>query len=280
MLLFVNKLTNSDFSYLHPERGLVGETWLSHIELEGELDEQGMICDFGIVKKTVRRLLDDLIDHRLLIPEQSPLARIDEQEDYTHIHWQLPDGKQIQHRSPNQSITLLDAEAITPDSVARWCEQLLSLELPQLIDNIHLRFSTEAIDGAYYHYSHGLKKHDGKCQRIAHGHRSRIEIEKDGRRDYSLEARWAKQFTDIYIGTEEDLGEAGSVPTHCRFHYQAPEGEFMLLLPQQSCYLIPSDSTVEYIAQHIADCLKSESPRHTFKVKAFEGLDKGAVVRR
>jgi 6-pyruvoyl-tetrahydropterin synthase len=280
MLLFVDKLTNSDFSYLHPERGLVGETWLSHIELEGQLDEQGMVCDFGIVKLTVRRLLDDLIDHRLLVPAQAPQVLVTESEDYTDIVWQLPNNLRIEHRSPNQCITLLDTDVITPESVARWCEQLLSLELPQLIENVRVSFSVENIDGPYYHYSHGLKKHEGKCQRIAHGHRSRIQIESDGARDTELEWQWAQRFADIYIGTEEDLCAQEPMPNHRRFRYQAPEGDFMLLLPETASYLIASDSTVECIAQHIADCLKSESPQHTFRVKAFEGLDKGAVVVR
>lgn len=279
MLLFVDKLTNSDFSYLHPERGLLGETWLSHIELEGDLDEQGMVCDFGIVKKAVRTMLDDLIDHRLLVPAQSPLVTIDESEDYTSIEWQLPKRQVIQHRSPNQCITLLDTAEITPESVAAWCEQLLRLELPQLIDKISLRFTVENIDGPYYHYSHGLKKHEGKCQRIAHGHRSRIAIEKNGARDRELETEWAQIFNDIYIGTRADLVSM-SDDNKIGFQYQAPEGEFQLVLPKQSCYLIDSDSTVENIALHIADQLKSQSPNDHFRVKAFEGLHKGAVVTR
>lgn len=280
MLLFVDKLTNSDFSYLHPERGLVGETWLAHIELQGALDEQGMVCDFGIVKKTVRRLLDDLIDHRLLVPARAANIAIVEDEEYTRLVWRMTDNRQIKHYSPNPCITLLDTDAITPQSVAAWCEQLIRLELPQLIETVQLRFCVENIDGAYYHYSHGLKKHEGKCQRIAHGHRSRIEIEKDGQRDLALERQWATQFTDIYIGTSDDVDIHSDDVNHTHFRYQAPEGNFELSLPSSACYLIDSDSTVECIAQHIADTLKSQSPHHHFRVKAFEGLDKGAVVSR
>jgi len=54
MRLFVDQLTNLDFSYLDDKRGIVGETWLAHIELEGKLDKQGMICDFSHVKKKIR----------------------------------------------------------------------------------------------------------------------------------------------------------------------------------------------------------------------------------
>jgi hypothetical protein len=58
MQLFVNNLTNIDFSYLCPDRGLVGETWLVNIVLKGPIDPQGMVCDFGKVKKTLRTWLD------------------------------------------------------------------------------------------------------------------------------------------------------------------------------------------------------------------------------
>ena len=64
MLLFVDHLTNVDFSFLDERRGLLGETWLANVQLQGDLDDQGMVCDFGIVKKRLRQWLDEELDHR------------------------------------------------------------------------------------------------------------------------------------------------------------------------------------------------------------------------
>lgn len=50
-LLFVKRLTVIDFSYLDAVRGRVGESWQVDIELEDCLDEQGMVLDFGHIKK-------------------------------------------------------------------------------------------------------------------------------------------------------------------------------------------------------------------------------------
>jgi 6-pyruvoyl-tetrahydropterin synthase len=49
--LFVDHLTVTYFSYLDFERGIVGESWIVDIELTGNLDNQGMVFDFGRVKK-------------------------------------------------------------------------------------------------------------------------------------------------------------------------------------------------------------------------------------
>jgi 6-pyruvoyl-tetrahydropterin synthase len=282
MHLFVDNLTNVDFSYLHPERGLVGETWLASIVLEGALDEQGMVCDFGIVKKTLRNWLDEIIDHCLVVPKNSSHLTYQQQDGMTNVSWSYHPQKQyvLDCTSPDEAITLIDAEVITPESVAHWCiEQLRSL-LPDTIDKIQLSFEPEVITHNYYHYSHGLKKHDGNCQRIAHGHRSTIEIYRDNKRDNELENIWCEKWKDIYIGSAEDLitSTHSDNVEYYLFTYTAQQGDFKISLPASCCYLIDTDSTVEFIAQHIAQCLKKEQPEHHYKVRAFEGIGKGAIA--
>ncbi len=282
MLLFVDNLTNVDFSYLHPDRGVLGETWLAHIELSGTLDAQGMVCDFGTVKKTVRNWLDTELDHRLAIPMQNASLRCEHncpQENHIDIQWNLPAGK-VLTQSPADAIACVDATDITPASVAAWATQALRQHLPDSIDNISLTFTQEPIAGAHYQYSHGLKKHLGNCQRIAHGHRSTISIWRNGEPAPALEQAWADKWRDIYIGTTEDLRDtvAFNDQEHYVFAYNAQQGEFTLTLPKKQCYLIETDSTVEFIAAHIAAQLHEQEPAATFRVKAFEGIGKGAVA--
>ncbi len=284
MLLFVDNLTNVDFSYLHPQRGLLGETWLAHITLHGALDAQGMVCDFGIVKKTVRNWLDREIDHRLAVPANSSNLALTHQGEQIALTWQLHTGQQhngqLHTQSPRDAIALVTAQEITPESVAAWATAELRKHLPDTIDQIELSFTQEAIQGVDYQYSHGLKKHLGNCQRIAHGHRSTLAIWRNDEKSTTLEQQWAEKWRDIYIGTREDLQEEtliAGVP-HCVFRYTAQQGDFTLTLPKHQCYLIDTDSTVEFIAQHIAQQLHLAEPTATFKVKAYEGMGKGAIA--
>ncbi|GAB1257958.1 6-carboxytetrahydropterin synthase [Aurantivibrio plasticivorans] len=278
MQLFVDNLTNTDFCLFHPTRGLVGETWLSSITLEGELDDQGMICDFGIVKKAVRQLLDEDLDHRLLVPSNAPqLIHVASENNNLALQWQTNNGGTYLHRSPTQAVTLIDCDEITPESVADWCEHQLRKVLPDTVKSIAVQFNTETINGPYYHYSHGLKKHNGKCQRIAHGHRSKIEIYNDGTRSERMESEWATKFRDIFIGTREDISKQED--QSITFAYQSPEGSFSLTLPKDRAYILETESTVENIARHIAEELKQEHPGVDLRVKAYEGLAKGAFVK-
>ena len=129
-----------------------------------------------------------------------------------------------------------------------------------------------------YQYSHGLRKHDGNCQRIAHGHRSFLEIFVDGERSETWENHWFSTWSDIYLGTNRHLlNKLGE--DYCEFQYFAPQGNFYLKLPQENCYLIESESTVENIAQHLAETIAKQEPGKHIEVRAYEGIGKGAIAQ-
>ena len=280
MILFVDKLTNIDFSYLDHQRGVLGETLLANVRLIGELDEQSMVCDFGRVKKTIRHWLDTELDHRLAVPALSPHIKIDEEQDNYSIRFELANNQWIHTRCPKTSIALIDTDQITAESLANWAARQLTPHFPLSVARLQLSFSTEDIQGAFYHYTHGLKKHNGNCQRIAHGHRSRIDIWANEKKSPLLEEFWAEEWRDIYIGSREDLIEEFEQQGnhYYRFAYKAEQGNFEISLPAQICYLIDCDSTVELLAWHIAQRTRQLHPESFIRVKAYEGIDKGAIA--
>lgn len=277
--LFVDHLTVIDASRLDEARGLVGESWIVDVQLDGDLNSQGMILDFGDVKREVKQTIDRHFDHKLLLPAHHPECAITHQGASTEVRFRTSPGTSIYHLSPSIAVREINAVTVNADSLAADIAAELKPGLPANIENLRIRLHHEATGGAVFHYSHGLRRHAGACQRIAHGHRSRIEIFKDGIRDSRLESQWAERWKDIYIGAEPDLLERLTTAgiTCCRFGYTTHEGEFELELPEGRCYLIEEESTVENLAQYLADSLKTEYPESNFRVKIFEGVNKGAI---
>ena len=91
---------------------------------------------------------------------------------------------------------------------------------------------------------------------------------------------WAKRWRDVYIGTRANLVGTRQLggSSYCQFGYHGTQGEFAVELPAEACYLIDTDSTVENLALHVAGRLAAEQPGSRYRVRAFEGVDKGAIA--
>jgi 6-pyruvoyl-tetrahydropterin synthase len=274
--LFVEQLTVIDCAYLDSQRGLVGESWLVDLELEGRLDEQSMVLDFGQIKRHLKRAIDNSVDHTLLVPARDPGLWLHRTPERVSLEFRGSAAGPIEHHSPPQAVTLIEAPQIDAASVGAHLRALLAAEVPPNVSDIRLRLRNEYISGAYFHYTHGLKKHGGHCQRIAHGHRSRLEIEVAGHRHAELEQAQANRWSDIYLGTRSDL--VHKTNGRLRFEYKAAEGDFAIELPESRCDLLESDTTIECIAEHLAQQLHREHPQRPLRVRAYEGVMKGAIA--
>ena len=275
--LFVDNLTVMDFSFLDRNRGVVGESWIVDIELSGGLDEQGMVFDFGKIKKQIKQFIDTEVDHRLLVPVASTGCKTTLYDGQLSIEFPLEAGGIITHQSPQDAVFLVDAEVIETHVIINDLQEKLKAILPDNVTGIRINLRNEVIDGAYYHYSHGLQKHLGQCQRIAHGHRSRLEVQIDGERNSGIEKEWADRLRDIYIATECHIIEEFELNgiTHTRMAYTAQQGDFAITLPTAQIFTITVESTVENLATCLAAAIAKEN-RVQVLVKAYEGLDKGA----
>jgi len=278
--LFVKRLTNLDFSFLDSERGLVGESWLLDIELSGMLNEQGMVLDFGIVKKLVREYIDQYIDHCLLVPVKYEGCDVLDKGEQEEIAFYLHNGQSIIHQSNRSAVAKIPAETITTETVTLFLLEQLKLLLPDNVSRLKIRLYTEPHLKDNYQYSHGLRKHQGNCQRIAHGHRSNLEIYINGERSNDWEQHWLKNWRDIYLGTRRHLiDNKGQGDSYYQFGYTTSQGTFKLKLPKSKCYLMENETTVENIAQHLAETIAEKEIGKTVKVKAFEGIGKGAIAK-
>jgi 6-pyruvoyl-tetrahydropterin synthase len=291
MQLFVNDLTVIDFSYCCEARGIVGESWIVDVLLDGSLNEMSMVLDFAVVKKQIKAIIDDAVDHKLLLPMQDNAISVEvstERSGHEFINFTSKQGAYYL-QSPSCAFAKIDTKQIDIASVTEYLTKIILTYLPKNVQGLTLNLRPEVIDGAYYHYTHGLKLHDGNCQRIAHGHRSKIHIYKNGQRSAALEEVWSLRWQDIYLASEADrmalsdieLSEtaiANLTPKHQLFSYFAPQGRFDIAVPSTILDVVDCDSTVELLADFIVRQLKKQLPIDEIKVVAFEGVAKGAIA--
>lgn len=291
MQLFVDDLTVIDFSYLCKKRGIVGESWIVDVLLDGSLNEQSMVLDFAIVKKQIKAIIDDAVDHKLLLATQEKALTV-KNSTYHQNHQTLDfisDRASYFLQSPKCAFALIDSIEITIESVTDYLNKIIMAKLPNNVQGLTLTLRPENIAGDYYHYTHGLKLHDGNCQRIAHGHRSKIQIFVDDVKNTPLEHDWCKRWQDIYIASEDDrvakseieLSEQALLnltPDHQYFSYTAPQGRFDIAVETKVLDVVDCDSTVELLSDFIARQLKKELPTNRIKVIGYEGVAKGAIV--
>lgn len=284
MILFVRDLTVIDFSYLCPQRGVLGESFIVDVELHGGLDDTSMVLDFAAVKKTIKSAIDSLIDHKLAYPALHNAVSAQDINGQSILQLHSARGL-VQVASPAQAHVAVPTEVINEQHIADFLTAQLMPLMPANVQALRFTLRSERSSGFYYHYTHGLKKHDGNCQRIAHGHRSLIEIYQNGMLSPRLNKYWSERWQDIYLGSTEDLTDGGALrylQTNTQsyaFCYQSAQGWFEIVLPKEHCELVPCDSTVECLSDYIADELVKIEPA-SYKVVAYEGVGKGAIALR
>jgi len=278
--LFVDNLTVIDFAYFHSQRGIVGESLILDVKLFGDLNDEGMLFDFSFVKKRIKSCVDNLVDHKFLVAKEQDFMSVEQSPQQLMINLKTTNNDNYQHISPHQAVCFVDSNCVTGESITQTIHQAIKSILPDNVTGIELNLRPEGINGEFYHYSHGLKKHLGDCQRIAHGHRSKIEVLENGNYSPKWSSHIAAMWQDIYLATNEDIKEQKIIDNidYLVFEYHANQGLFQLTIPKNRCFLMDTDTTVELIAGYLAQYLKKQSPSSKFEIIAYEGVEKGSIA--
>jgi 6-pyruvoyl-tetrahydropterin synthase len=278
MSLFLHNFTVLDFAYLSREEGLLGDSYYVSAELEGELDEKGFIFDFGPAKKALKQVVDEALDHRLAVPALDPTLR------------GTADGFEfggLSYQAPAEAIAMLEGEEITLPLIEGFLAAEAMNLMPANVTSVKItlvpesRFETQA----NFRYTHGLRLHNGNCQRLLHGHRNPIEVWVDGRRSPEWESFLGKEWEGAHFtyaptlknhgDLDLPLGRRSRRPGTAWVEYSSPQGFFRAGIPAEKIVLLDTEPSIENIARISAERLKSEGVKNA-RVVAYEGLNKGA----
>lgn len=275
--LFVEHLTNIDFSVIHDDGMLTGQSWAVDLVLTGRLNEQGMLLDFGDVKKAIKADIESLWDHKLVVPAQMPGLSLTLEGGDSLLTWSTSSGQTYRHLGPELSLFVIQGATVNKQSLEQQLQQYLAQKWhSDQIQKVQITLRTETSEAnIFFQYSHGLRLHKGACQRIAHGHRSKVRVFTEKGFDESLSCALAKQIHNGYFVDRNTIIE--TTQTRITLGYTAPEGYYQLTIPRHQAIIMDTETTVENIAQHLLHT--SENTMIT-AVQVYEGWQKGAFASR
>jgi 6-pyruvoyltetrahydropterin/6-carboxytetrahydropterin synthase len=96
----------------HLCEALHGHNFAVRLNLEGPLDENDYVLDFIRTKKMLKSVCDEL-DHRVLLPAESKLVRVEQQEDSIGASY-----GQRRYLFPREDVVLLPIPNVTSEMLA------------------------------------------------------------------------------------------------------------------------------------------------------------------
>ncbi|MBR2093688.1 MAG: 6-pyruvoyl tetrahydropterin synthase family protein, partial [Candidatus Methanomethylophilaceae archaeon] len=92
---------------------LHGHSYIVRLRMEGDIGEEGMIMDFVILKRTLKKIIDE-VDHRTLLPARSKEVKIDVEGDSVEV---VSGCKR--YVFPKEDVALLDVPTTTAEEMCK-----------------------------------------------------------------------------------------------------------------------------------------------------------------
>ena len=291
--LFVRDVGKIDSALFDPSLGIVGHSWYVDVWLTGSLDSNGFVFDFSPLKNLIKQTLASTLDHALILPVGSQMVQYSEFENGER--WTLKsrargEAKDARwdYASPKGSVFPVHTVALKNTSIEQEFSRILRHRLPSTVSQLSVKLREEQISPteASFRYTHGITGHNGLCQRLFHGHRSRMEIYIGEERRPDLEHFVVREIlgntvhiatlNQIKSGTGE-IGQRGKNDEPITLGYSGSLGNFEATLPSNRVFFVEGETSIESIAREIARVIKREErPNERIRTVCYEGIDKGA----
>ncbi|MGZ3671327.1 MAG: 6-carboxytetrahydropterin synthase [Bdellovibrionota bacterium] len=276
--LFLSDFTVLDCATADLALGICGASFYVSAELFGSLDSKDFLFDFSTAKKALKALVDESCDHKLLVPQGLATARAG---GLTWGNWD--------YECPESALEQIPEAEITASAIEAHLARLASSRMPANVSGVKFTLRTpERFRGeASFRYTHGLRFHEGNCQRLFHGHRNPVEVWVGGARAPEWEARLASEWSDAHFVTastllnqrELDLPLGRRRASHMGYAevgYESSQGRFWGRLPASRVILTSAEPSIETLSALVLEVLRDAGLRGKVKVVAYEGLNKGA----
>lgn len=298
--IFLNDLTTVDCAIFDPSKGVLGQSWNIDVTLTGTLGDNGFVFDFSHLKKMVRQVLKSSIDHTLIMPINSQAVQFkgmefrgSEKSEWWHMRSRA--GKaghegDWEYHSPNGAVFPIRSVAVNRQAMEQEVIRSLRHRLPQEILSINVALREEDVDAteAVFRYTHGIAGHDGMCQRLFHGHRSRLQVFVGEERRPDLEHYIARDVlgANVHITTPAQIrsgslepGTRGKTREPIALGYHGSQGYFEATLPADRVFCVAQETSIECITAELARLVKrEENTLERVRVVCYEGLAKGAIA--
>ncbi|MDR0888252.1 MAG: 6-pyruvoyl tetrahydropterin synthase family protein [Candidatus Methanoplasma sp.] len=125
---------------------LHGHSYIVRLRLEGDLDEDGMVMDFVIIKKKLRALVDEM-DHRILLPAGSDTVKITSANGSVEA---VSCGKK--YVFPAEDVLMLNVPTTTAEEMSKMMTERLASEVdfPKNVKSISVGLDEERGQTAWY----------------------------------------------------------------------------------------------------------------------------------
>ncbi len=291
--LFYKSLTVIDSATVDPLQGLMGQSWYVDIALTGHRDEEGVIADFSKIKNKIKKIIDEKIDHKLIINEK--MVNVINDQANVEINFGSNKVQKIKYLAPLESLCLIP-QGSDEKSLEAFTSSVLMSEMPSNVKQVEVTLRQE-VHPEMFHYTHGLKQHYGNCQRLFHGHKNTIEVWKNGVRELSWEKKLVQQVfkSNIHFAFWENVVNKSALlavskneseipvgilntDAAVELEYTSSQGRYWASLPTNQVFLMPCETTIENIAAFFAQWIKDlwAEPSDKIMVVGFEGIAKGA----
>ncbi|MDR1690827.1 MAG: 6-pyruvoyl tetrahydropterin synthase family protein [Candidatus Methanoplasma sp.] len=125
---------------------LHGHSYIVRMRLEGELDEDGMVMDFVVLKKKLRSMIDEM-DHKVLLPAKSKIVKIEEKDGSVEVT-----SCSKRYVFPAEDVMMLDVSTTTAEEMARMMTEKMAedLDFPKTVRSLSMGLDEERGQTAWY----------------------------------------------------------------------------------------------------------------------------------